>query len=112
MEFHYDQRLFSYSSVRRLAEQYHALLRSAVAGPDAAVSGLEILNEAERHRLLVELNDTASRVNREICVHELFEAQAKRTPDATAIVDKDLRLSYAELNARANQLAWRLRELG
>lgn len=66
----------------------------------------------ERHRVLVEMNDTAVEYPRDKCVHELFEEQVARTPDATALVYRDQRLSYRELNRRANQLAHHLRKAG
>src|SRR5215207_7572024 len=61
---------------------------------------------------IVEWQETASNDSRERCVHELFEAQAERVPDAVALVCGDQRLSYAELNARANRLARLLQEWG
>ncbi|NMO14854.1 amino acid adenylation domain-containing protein [Pyxidicoccus fallax] len=70
------------------------------------------LTEEERHRLLVEWNDTAADFPRELCLHQLVEAQARKTPDAVAVVAGPTRLTYAELEARANRLAWRLRSLG
>ena len=57
-------------------------------------------------------NDTKTEFVSDKCVHELFEEQAGRTPEATAVVFEDFALSYAELNARANRLAHYLRELG
>lgn len=66
----------------------------------------------ERHRLLVAWNDTGTDYPRDKCVHELFEEQAERTPDAVALVFEDQQLTYRELNRRANHLAHTLRELG
>ncbi|WP_256721136.1 AMP-binding protein, partial [Paenibacillus odorifer] len=57
-------------------------------------------------------NDTAADYPREATIHELFEAQVEKTPNAVAVVYEDRQLTYAELNARANQLAWTLREQG
>lgn len=71
-----------------------------------------LLDEAERHRVLVEWNATEADYPQDKCVHEIFEAQAARTPEAIAVVSGDERLTYAELNARANRLAHRLRSLG
>jgi non-ribosomal peptide synthetase component F len=62
--------------------------------------------------VLYEWNDTGAEYPRDKCVHELFEEQVRRSPQATAVVFEKEELSYGELNERANQLAWRLRELG
>ena len=71
-----------------------------------------LLSDAERHQLLVEWNATEADYPRDQCLHELFEAQAARTPDAIAVVHEDAQLTYAELNAKANRLAHHLRTLG
>ena len=71
-----------------------------------------MLPEAERHRVVVEWNATAADYPSEKCIHELFEAQAARTPDAVAVVYEDRQLTYGELNAQANRLAHHLRGLG
>jgi amino acid adenylation domain-containing protein len=75
-------------------------------------SELPPLDEAERHRVLVEWNATEADFPQGKCVQELFEAQAARTPQAIAVVCNGERLTYAELNARANRLAHHLRTLG
>src|ERR1019366_6769449 len=73
---------------------------------------LSLLNEAERHRVLVEWNATAASYPHDLCVHELFEGQVARTPDAVAVECDGEVISYAELNARSNRLAHYLRRLG
>ncbi|MFN5405552.1 non-ribosomal peptide synthetase, partial [Bradyrhizobium sp.] len=73
---------------------------------------IDVLPEAERHRVLVEWNATAAAYPQDTCVHELFEAQAERTPAAVAVVHEERHLSYAELNTQANRLAHHLRGLG
>ena len=83
-----------------------------MANPEARISELPLLTEAERHQLLVEWNDTKTDYPRDVCVHQLFEAQVERTPDAVAVVFEGQELSYRELNARANQLAHYLRKRG
>ena len=80
--------------------------------PDRLVSSLDILPAAERHRLLVEWNDTAVDYPSHLCIHELFEAQALRSPEATAVICEDQTLSYKELDRRANRLAHYLQTLG
>src|SRR5437763_13066069 len=78
------------------------------------LASLEVcrLSEEERHRLLVEWNQTARAYPRDLCVHQLFERQAAETPEAVAVVCRDEQLTYAGLNERANRVARRLRELG
>ena len=73
---------------------------------------LPLLTDAERHQVLYEWNETAAEYPQDQCVHELFEEQVGRTPEAVAVVFEEQQLSYGELNRRANQLAHYLRELG
>ena len=80
--------------------------------PAAPLHTLQVLPTAERHQLLYGWNDTRTEFPADKCVHELFQEQVLRTPDATAVVFEDGQLSYAELNARANRLAHYLRGLG
>ena len=108
----YDPRHYERALVERVAEQYQQLVASAVAAPEAPVSRLNLLSEPARRQLLVEWNQTAVEFARHRCVHELFAWWAGRTPEATAVVCAGQRLSYAELNERANQLAHHLRRLG
>ena len=89
-----------------------ALVEALETSPARAVRTLEVLPAAERHRLLYEWNDTEVEYPSDKCVHELFEEQAEKTPEAVAVVYEDEQLSYGELNRRANQLAHYLRELG
>jgi amino acid adenylation domain-containing protein len=89
-----------------------ALAEALEAAPDRPVGTLDVLPEAERRRVVEEWNRTEAADPGGSCVHALFEAQVERTPDAVAVVFEGERLSYAELNARANRLAHGLRELG
>ena len=94
----------------------HRALESVIEAlehdPSRPLRSLEMLPVEERHRLLVEWNATAAAYPQQTCIHELFEAQVERTPDAIALVHEDHELSYGELNARANRLAHHLRALG
>src|SRR6185295_13458527 len=103
---------FEADDIRRLAEQFRALLASVIENPSAAVSELEILSGLERRQLLVEFNETKVDYAQDKLLHELFENQVARTPDAVAVIFKDEQLTYAELNARANQLAHYLEAAG
>jgi amino acid adenylation domain-containing protein len=106
----YSTDLFDESTVRLLLERWTTLLPGVAKRPEAHLDALPFLGERER-MLLAGWNDT-TRPYPEATLHELFEHQVERTPDATALVSGDDRLSYAELNARANRLARRLREAG
>ena len=111
-EWHYDSALYDAAEIRQLAERYQKLLTSVANNPQAAVAELEILGDEERAQLLVEWNATATEYEREVCVHQLFESQVKRTPDAVALITSQEKLSYATLNARANRLARLLKDSG
>ncbi len=91
---------------------FQTLLEGIAANPDQHLSALPILTEAERQQLLVEWNDIQADYPRAKCIHELFEAQAERTPEAVAVVFEGKQLSYRELNRRANLLAHHLQKFG
>lgn len=109
--FEYAQDLFDEATVEALAGRLTRLLRQAVEDPSRPVSEYEVLADVERRRVLYEWNDTSLSVFGRT-VPQLFEQQAARTPDATAVVFGASRLSYAELDHRANQLARQLVTLG
>ncbi|HEX8131372.1 MAG TPA: amino acid adenylation domain-containing protein, partial [Pyrinomonadaceae bacterium] len=110
--FEYNTDLYDASTIRRLLGHFDTLLQSIVANPGERLRDLAFLTGAERRRLLVEFNDNvAARPDRR-CVQHLFEAQAAQTPEAVAVVFNGERLTYGELNARANRLAHHLRSLG
>jgi len=96
----------------RMQGHYCTLLAAIAADPGQRVSMLPLLTDVERQQLLVEWNDTRVEFPTEKCVQQLFEEQVARTPDKVAVLATGRQLTYAELNARANQLARRLRQLG
>jgi amino acid adenylation domain-containing protein len=108
----YNTDLFEAATISRLAGHLKMLLESVVSNPDQRIAEIALLPQVERHQLLVDWNTTGTVYPREACVHKLFEAQTKRTPDATALVFRDWYLTYGELNRRANQLAHHLQGLG
>ncbi|OLE00767.1 MAG: hypothetical protein AUI36_44290 [Cyanobacteria bacterium 13_1_40CM_2_61_4] len=108
----YNTDLFEESTVRRLLEHFETLLASVVANPDQRIALLPLLKDSERQQLLVEWNDTQAAFPRNHCIHQLFEQQVERTPDAVAVVFKGDQLTYRELNTRANRLAHYLRAHG
>jgi amino acid adenylation domain-containing protein len=100
------------ATLQRFGQHLVHLLRAGLEDPGATLASLDMLPPEERHRLLVTWNDTARDYPRDRCVHELFEEHARLTPDATALVDGKRRLSYRELDERANRLAHHLQKLG
>ena len=108
----YATALFEQDTIERYLAYFRNLLEAMVADENQSVDRLPILSASERHRLLYEWNDTKTAFPSDKCVHELFQEQVARTPDATAVVFENNELSYAELNDRANQLAHYLIELG
>jgi amino acid adenylation domain-containing protein len=108
----YNTDLFNPDSIARMEAHYRTLLEGVVADPEQRLSDLPLLTEKERRQLLVEWNNTQVDYPRESCIHEAFEEQAERTPEAIAVVYGDQQLTYQELNQRANQLAHYLQRLG
>ncbi|CAN2534212.1 Linear+gramicidin+synthase+subunit+B [Methylocapsa aurea] len=108
----YATALFEASTIDRMARHYCALLDGIARDPDRRIGELDILPQDERHRLLVEWNDTATDDPQDRLLHEMFEAQAARDPEAVALVYEGAQLSYGELNERANRLAHHLQTLG
>ena len=108
----YSTDLFDASSIDRMLGHFTSLLSAIAAEPDRRISELSLLSGAERHDLLVTRNNTSLKYPHDRCVHELFEAQAASTPDATAVVSGAERWSYRDLNRRANRLAHHLRRHG
>ena len=110
--FEYSTDLFEDATIERLVGHFLNLLESAAADPDHRLSELPLLGDAERHRLIHELNPPPTPFPRDSCVHELIAEQADRTPEATALAWEGGSLTYRELDARANQLAHHLRRRG
>ncbi|MEU8437215.1 amino acid adenylation domain-containing protein [Streptomyces sp. NPDC029216] len=103
----YATDLFDRDTARTLAARFVRVLDALVADSERTVGGIDVLDDAERDRLLHRLNDTAAQLP-ELTVPELFEAQVDRTPDAPALVCEDRTLTYRELDDRANGIAWEL----
>ncbi|MBW8849061.1 MAG: AMP-binding protein, partial [Burkholderiales bacterium] len=103
--------LFEYVSIERHAAQLVTLLQAMVEDDSACVLRLPLLPETEQAQLL-DFNATEAAFDAELCIHQIFEQQARLRPEATALVFEQECLSYAALNARANQLAHHLRALG
>ena len=110
--FTYSTDLFDETTIMRMAGHWQMLLEGVVADPTQRIATLSLLTDAELHQQLVEWNTTRAAYPADTCVHQLFEAQVERTPEAVAVVFQGEQLTYRQLNQRANQLAHYLRELG
>ncbi len=108
----FDRDLFDEATAERLLGHYLMLLAGAVVDPERRAAELELLSAGERAQLLKGWNDTAAPFHAETCLHERFAAQVARTPAAVALVAGEERISYRDLDRRANRLAQRLRRLG
>jgi len=107
----YSTDLFDASTVANFVECWRTLLQSVVANPDEHISRVAILSDRERHKLLVEFNQTEA-ADPAMFAHKQFELQAKKTPNVDAVKCGDRVLTYRELDERANKLAHHLRDLG
>ncbi|HEY0546550.1 MAG TPA: amino acid adenylation domain-containing protein [Pyrinomonadaceae bacterium] len=108
----YNTDLFDRATIVRLASNYLTLLEGIVTDAGQSLAGLPLMSVEEQRQVLVEWNDTRTQVEGDACLHRLFEAQVERTPERLAVISENDRLTYDELNRRANQLAAYLRRLG
>lgn len=109
--FLYRSDLFSAATIERMAGHLQTMLEAAIANPEQKISSLPMLTEREKLQL-AEWNRTEIDYPSDLCVHEMVEAQVGRTPDASAVEHAGQKLTYRELNERANQLARFLRKRG
>ena len=107
----YNTDLFDASTITRLLKHYQILLESFVANPQQHIAEPPLLAEEEQH-LFVEVNNTQTEYPAATCIHELFEQQVARTPEAIAVVCDGRKLTYRELNQQANKVARQLRRRG
>lgn len=103
--FEYATDLFDRETISRFINHYIELCKSIVVEPTQRLYELNILTESEKYQLSVAWNDTAAFYPKEKCIHELFEEQVEKAPDATALTFNEQNLTYQELNEKANQLA-------
>jgi len=108
----YDTNRFDDGTITRLLGHFQTLLEGMVANPEARVSQLPLLTEFEKNQLLIDGHNPQVDYPVTKCLHQLFEEQVKRTPEAVAVVYSDQQLTYNELNNRANHLAHYLQSLG
>jgi amino acid adenylation domain-containing protein len=110
LDLEYNSDLFEATTIQRWLRHYQTLLEAEVADAEKPAVELPLVTHSERQQLLVDWNVTGLEYPRDACLHDLFEAQAQRTPEATALVWQDERWTYRELDERANELAEQLRE--
>ena len=110
--FEYNIDLFETATIERMVAHFQTLLDGIAANPEQRISDLPLLSKTESHQLLIGWNDTEQNYPEDKCIHELFEEQAAKTPDAVAVLFEGQQLTYGELNIRANRLAHYLEKLG
>lgn len=110
--FQYRAELFARETILRMLGHFQCLLQGVLAQPEQRLSELPLLTMPERERQLFAWNRTRSAYPQDLCIHQWFEIQAAKTPESTAAVFRQQSISYAELNAKANQLANYLRARG
>lgn len=98
--------------VESMMRQFATFLRNFVANPNQCLADVSLLTETEQYQMLFERNDTRKDYQSDLCIHQLFEVQVERTPEAVALVCEGEKLTYNELNQRANQLAHHLLAIG
>ncbi|NEN87818.1 MAG: amino acid adenylation domain-containing protein [Okeania sp. SIO3H1] len=108
----YSADLFDANTIHRWARHLECLLESIVANPQQRVAFLPLLTAEEQHQLLVSWNNTQTDAPQDKCIHQLFAEQVKRRSDNIAVVFGNEQITYRELNAKANQLAYYLQSLG
>ncbi|OLT59722.1 AMP-binding protein [Moorena bouillonii] len=110
--FEYNANLFDRATIERMARNFQIFVEGITLFPEKTIAQLPILSAAEQQQLLVEWNQTQTDYPRNACVHQLFEAQVQKTPDAVALRFAEQALTYHQLNQKANQLAHYLLCLG
>ncbi len=111
-QIEYNTDLFKEATIERLVKHYVTLLSRIVANPEQHLSQLTYLSETEENTLLVKFNQTQKNFNVNRCIHQFFEEQVQREPDAVALIFNHQILTYQNLNQKANQLAHYLQKLG
>ncbi|NEQ79119.1 MAG: amino acid adenylation domain-containing protein [Moorea sp. SIO2I5] len=108
----YNTDLFDSTTANRILQHFQILLEGIVTNVDQSLNNLPLLTLAEQHQLLTQWNQTQADYPKDVCIHQLFEAQVEKTPNAVAVVFENQQLTYQQLNQRANQLAHHLQSLG
>ncbi len=112
IKFGYNANVYDGKFVQTLAGHFLRIIDQIMEDEKANINELELITEEEKNQVLYEFNSTETYYPKDKTIHELFEEQVKKTPEAVALVFKDQKLTYRELNNRANQLAHYLLSLG
>ncbi len=112
LSLEYNTELFEEDTIKRMTGHLHFLLEAVAKNPEQACSQLPLLTKLERHKLLSIWNDTATDYPKDTPIHQIFESQVEKTPEAIALVFEGQQLTYCDLNCKANQLARHLVSLG
>lgn len=110
--FEYAEELFEDTTIQRMAENFSQLIESIILNPHMPIEQLELLTATERFQLLTEWNSTTRRLSENICIHQLFEEQVRKTPNDLAVIFNNEQMTYHQLNSKANQLAHYLKANG
>lgn len=110
--FQYSTGLFTKETIEQMAAHYQRILQSIIAQPDKSLASIQMVTEMEKQRILFDLNETEAATPADRTIHQLFEEQARKTPNQIAVVHREVSLTYLQVNERANQLAWQLRHEG
>jgi len=108
----YNTDLFDGATITRMLAYFRTLLEGIIADPEQRLADLPLLGAPELHQLLMEWNETQAEYPKNLCIHQLFEAQVEQTPESVAVVFEDKQFTYRELNSRSNQIAHHLLSLG
>jgi amino acid adenylation domain-containing protein len=108
----YNPKLFKVETIRRRLSEFENLLTTLTKTADRSIDSLSLLSAKAANQLLLEWNDTKCEYPHDLCIHDLFEAQVKRTPDAIAAIFEQQKLTYKELDCQADRLADYLRTVG
>lgn len=112
LKLKYARSSFDDAKITRMLGHLETLLSSMAVEPWQCLGELPLLTASERYQMLTSWNSTEANYQKQLCIHQLFEAQVELTPDALAVVFGNEQLTYWELNSKANQLAHHLKQLG
>lgn len=112
LEFDFHNDIFNQGQQKQTIEHFLRVVDAFLADPGQRLSDIDLLSPAEKQHILEEFNQTQAPFPQDLCIHQLFEAQVERTPEAIAAIFEGRELTYRNLNAQANQLAHYLKQRG
>ena len=112
LQITYDHYYNEPAQIVRLLEHYKRIVSGIANNPGQKLSELSLLSPEEEQKLLIDWNDTHADYPKDQCIHEVFADQARRRPNATAVVFEDQKLSYKELDQKSTELGKYLQSLG